>query len=145
MIRFERFIGLGIAVAVSAVANASEPATQPAVTKPTTMPSSVLEPVHESATQPADQAAEMREGTLIDLTGQIIYNTKHEPMFRFHRAEGGDVKTLPLLPNQNLEKMEDALATNGKDIWFRVSVVLTVYMNHNYLLVHDASLLLEKP
>ena len=145
MIRIERLISLCATTAMSALAISAGPTTQPAATQPTTIPSSVLEPVHEATTQPGDQAAEMREGTMIDLTGQITYNPKHEAMFRFRRAEGGDVKTLPILPNRNLERMEAALTTNGKDTWFHVSVVMTVYLNHNYLLVRDASLLLDKP
>jgi hypothetical protein len=144
MTRIERLISLCAATAISGLAISAGPATQPAATQPTTIPSSVLEPVHEATTQPADPA-EMREGTMIDLTGQITYSAKHEAMFRFRRAEGGDVKTLPILPNRNLERMEDALAANGKDTWFSVSAVAMVYQNHNYLLMRDASLLLEKP
>jgi hypothetical protein len=145
MTRIERLICLCVTTGISTLAISASPTTHPAATQPTTIPSSVLEPAHEATTQPGDQPAEIREGTMIDLIGQITYNAKHEPMFRFRRAEGGDVKTLPILPNRNLERMEDALAANGKDTWFSVSAVAMVYLNHNYLLMRDASLLLEKP
>ena len=108
-------------------------------------PSGVLEPVRESATQPADAPAEMREGTMTELVGQITYNARHEAMLRFREHEGGVYKTLEILPNRSLARMEAALATRGKDTWFRVSVLVTVYQNHNYLLIRDASFLLEKP
>jgi hypothetical protein len=148
MTRFKRFIGVGILLAISGqvpAADLEKPPTRPATTEPAaTQPSGVLEPVREGTTQPADPPADMREGTMIDLLGQITYNAKHEPMLRFRDREGVPFKTRPILPNQNLARMEDALAAHGKDTWFRVSVLVTVFENHNYLLIRDAALSLEK-
>jgi hypothetical protein len=146
---FKQLIGASIVLAIVGIAlggDSESPATRPATTEPAaTQPSGVLEPVKEGTTQPADPPAGMREGTMIDLTGQITYNTKHEAMLRFRPRDDAPFKTLPILPNRNLARMEAALDTHGKDTWFNVSVLVTVYENHNYLQIRDVALAVNKP
>ena len=66
-------------------------------------------------------------------------------MLRFRDREGAPLQTLPILPNRNLARMEATLETHGKDTWFNVSVLVTVYENHNYLQIRDVALAVNKP
>jgi len=148
--RLKTFVFVSVAVGVFALVKESRSAaeqaqTRPASSMPASMPSNVLEPQTDATTQPSEHPADIREGTILDLIGQVVYSNKRQAMFRFKPPGGGEIQVLPLLPSQTLERMEAALQSAGSDTWFRISAIATVYQNHNYLRVRQAAVLLEKP
>ena len=84
----------------------------------------------------------VREGTpIVDKAGRL---TKTADALGYEFTFESDGKTLKdppmiIIPNMNLELMEDAISTGSRDLRFRVTGVVTEYHGKNYLLINQVT------
>jgi hypothetical protein len=154
-------ITLTFAATLGAEPPASQPAADPTdmkfmsaeqvfsqMSKPTTRPSKSLAPVSETVTHDrtsgsaairpnAPQVQLMREGTLVvDRLGRLSHSDTGAAEFTFE-SDGKAMHDPPmlLLPNLKLGELEAVVATNNRDIKFRLTGVVSEYKGRNYLMV----------
>ena len=119
-----------VLAASAAAAPTSRPTTQPtsrgSTTQPTTAPATVYLP---------------EKALVVDRVGRLIHNEKGEPEFAFD-AEPNGVKPPPMviLPNQNLMQMEEAGGRAHREVLFRVTGLVTIYRDRNYILLQRVSI-----
>lgn len=119
---------------------------QPAPAKPTTPAPNVL-PVGPLAGGGAQQQqAVAREGTyIVDRVGRLTRAGDGALEFTLD-ADGKAMQDPPLrlLPNLKLADMEDAIASNSRDLRFRVTGMLTEYRGRNFVLIEKFVVLSEE-
>jgi hypothetical protein len=154
-----------ITLAFAASLGAQPPATQPGgdpndmkfmsadqvfsqMSKPTTRPSKSLAPVSETAIHDrtsgsaavrpnAPMVRLMREGTLVvDRLGRLSHNDTGAAEFTFE-SDGKAMQDPPmlLLPNLKLGELEGVVASNNRDLKFRLTGMVSEYKGRNYLMV----------
>jgi hypothetical protein len=94
----------------------------------------------------AQQQAVAREGTyIVDRVGRLTRAGDGALEFTLE-ADGKALQDPPLrlLPNLKLSDMEDAIASNSRDLRFRVTGMLTEYRGRNFVLIEKFVVLSEE-
>jgi hypothetical protein len=89
----------------------------------------------------APQVTVLREGTyIVDRTGRLTKSADGSQQEFAFDSDGRTMADPPLviLPNLTLMAMENAVATNSRDLRFRITGVLTEYRQRNYILLEKA-------
>lgn len=116
------------------------PAPKPATPTPTVIPTGPL------AAGGAQQQAVAREGTyIVDRVGRLTRASDGALEFTLD-ADGKAMQDPPLrmIPNLKLADMEDAIASNSRDLRFRVTGMLTEYRGRNFVLIEKFVVLSEE-
>jgi hypothetical protein len=117
---------------------------QPAPGKPVTPAPNVL-PVGPMPGAGQQQAV-AREGTyIVDRVGRITRSADGSLEFTLE-ADGQAMQDPPLrlIPNLKLADMEDAIASNSRDLRFRVTGMLTEYRGRNFVLIEKFVVMSEE-
>lgn len=116
--------------------------------KPTSNPSQQLQPLPDkqgtdkstgsAALKPgAPKVPLKREGEYLwDRTARITHEANGQTELTFD-SDGKALRDPPMivLPNQNLQLMEDQISASSRDLKFHVSGMITEYRDRNYILI----------
>jgi hypothetical protein len=127
---------------------ATEPTTMPATlptTGPATLPTTVPATLSTVATQPtAAPLSGAVEGTFFPEREGRLERSKDGQGILFVYDKDGKRMAVPILPNLDLMRLENAVEESGWDLRFRASGWITEYHGKNYILFDHASQVDEK-